>query len=52
MPVERREWVIAIEPGQLPSGDRPQEEPEEQWKTAVFVRWHEPDESRGSRPVL
>ena len=43
MPVERRERVIAIESGQLLSGDRPREEPDERWKTAVFVRWHEPE---------
>ena len=24
--------------------------PDEQWKAAAFARWHEPDESRGSRP--
>jgi hypothetical protein len=28
------------------------EEPDDQWKAAAFARWHEPDESRGSSPVL
>jgi hypothetical protein len=42
--------VHACQPGQLRSGNRPQEEPDEQWKAAAFARWHEPDESRGSRP--
>ena len=28
------------------------EELDNQWKAAAFVRWHEPDESRGSRPVV
>ena len=50
MLVERRGRVIDIGSGQLRSGDRPQEEPDEQWKAAAFARWHEPDESRGSRP--
>src|SRR5436190_22421543 len=50
MPVERRGWVTNVGSGQLRSGDRPQEEPDEQWKAAAFARWHEPDESRGSRP--
>jgi len=48
MVVEQREWVIDVETGQL--GNR--EEPEVQRKTAVFARWHEPDESRGSSPDL
>ena len=46
MPVERREQVIAI--GSTGNG----RSPTIQWKAAVFVRWHEPDESRGSRPDL
>jgi hypothetical protein len=50
MLVERRGRVIDIGSGQLRSGDRPQEEPDEQWKAAAFARLHEPDESRGSRP--
>src|SRR4249919_144217 len=50
MLVERRGRVIDIGSGQLRSGNRPQEEPDEQWKAAAFARWHEPDESRGSRP--
>ena len=48
MVVEQREWVIDVGTGQL--GNR--EEPEVQRKTAVFARWHEPDESRGSSPDL
>jgi hypothetical protein len=50
MLVQRRGRVIDIGSGQLRSGNRPQEEPDEQWKAAAFARWHEPDESRGSRP--
>src|ERR1039458_10154981 len=30
--------------------NRQREEPDDQWKAAAFARWHEPDESRGSRP--
>ena len=48
MVVERRGWVIDVEPGQL--GNR--EEPEVQRKTAVFDRWHEPDDARVSSPDL
>ena len=32
--------------------NRQREEPDDQWKAAAFVRWHEPDELRGSSPVL
>src|SRR3974390_1435093 len=32
--------------------NRQREEPDVQWKAAAFVRWHEPDESRGSSPVV
>ena len=32
--------------------NRQREEPEVQWKAAAFVRWHEPDEARVSRPVV
>ena len=32
--------------------NRQREEPDVQWKAAAFVRWHEPDKSRGLRPVL
>src|SRR6516162_10575325 len=32
--------------------NRQREEPDVQWKAAAFARWHEPDESRGSSPVL
>ena len=48
MPVERRKRAIAIWLGS--TGQR--EEPDDQWKAAAFMRWHEPDESRGSRPVV
>jgi len=47
MPVERREQVIAIA-----RVNRQREEPDGQWKAAAFVRWHEPDKSRGLSPVL
>ena len=32
--------------------NRQREEPDNQRKAAAFVRWHEPDESRGSRADL
>src|SRR6516225_4600901 len=32
--------------------NRQREEPDVQWKAAAFVRWHEPDKSRGFRPAL
>ena len=48
MPVERRGRVIAIWIGSTGNGRNPIV----QWKAAAFVRWHEPDKSRGSRPVL
>ena len=32
--------------------NRQREEPDVQWKAAAFARWHEPDKSRGLRPVL
>jgi hypothetical protein len=32
--------------------NRQREEPDGQWKAAAFVRWHEPDKSRGLSPVL
>src|SRR5215471_5721107 len=32
--------------------NRQREEPDNQRKAAAFVRWHEPDKSRGLRPVL
>ena len=35
-----------------PRVNRQREEPDDQWMAAAFVRWHEPDELRGSRPVL
>ena len=34
----------------LDRANRQREEPGSQWKAAAFARWHEPDESRGSRP--
>ena len=49
MAVERRRrWVIAVDLGQLVR----REEPFVQRKAAAFVRWHEPDKSRGLSPVL
>ena len=45
---ERRGRVIAAELGQLVR----REEPFVQWKAAAFVRWHEPDKSRGLSPDL
>ena len=47
MLVERRERVIAI--GRV---NRQREEPDDQWKAAAFMRWYEPDKSRGLSPVL
>jgi len=44
---EQREQVIAIE-----RANRQWEEPVDQWKAAAFMRWHEPDKSRGLCPVL
>src|SRR6516165_6204651 len=35
-----------------PRANRQREEPNVQWKAAAFGRWHEPDELRGSSPVL
>ena len=48
MPVERREQAIAIWIGV----NRQREDPDIQWKAAAFVRWHEPDDARVSRPDL
>jgi hypothetical protein len=48
MAVERRRWVIAVDLGQLVR----REEPFVQRKAAAFVRWHEPDDARVSRPDL
>ena len=48
MGLERRRWVIAADVGQLVR----REEPFVQWKAAAFVRWHEPDDARVSRPDL
>src|SRR4029453_4736311 len=47
MLVERRGWVIAVDLGQPGQTGR---SPKRQRKAAAFARWHEPDESRGSRP--
>src|SRR4029077_7621918 len=44
MGLERRRWVIAADVGQLVC----REEPFLRWKTAAFVRWHEPDDARVS----
>jgi hypothetical protein len=32
--------------------NRQREEPDDQWKAAAFVRWHEPDDARVSSPDL
>ena len=48
MAVERRGWVIAVDLGQLVR----REEPFVQREAAAFVRWHEPDDTRVSRPDL
>jgi hypothetical protein len=50
MPVERREQVICveIELGQLETGGTRRF----RRKAAAFTGWHEPDKSRGLRPVL
>src|SRR6266849_2341385 len=50
MPVERREQVICveIELGQLETGGTRRF----RRKAAAFIGWHEPDKSRGLRPVL
>jgi hypothetical protein len=47
MSVERREQVTRTDWSQRASGGT-----RFQWKTVVFRGWHEPDESRGSRPDL
>jgi hypothetical protein len=55
--------VVVLKRGNAPWGEegrsspldrdnRQREERDTQWKAAVFVPWHEPDESRGSRPDL
>jgi len=48
MGLERRGWVIAVDLGQPVRRD----EPFVQRKAAAFVRWHEPDDARVSRPDL
>jgi hypothetical protein len=48
MAVERRGWVTAVDLGQPVRRD----EPLVQRKAAAFVRWHEPDKSRGLSPDL
>ena len=48
MGLERRGRVIAVDLGQ-PAG---REEPFVRRKAAAFMRWHEPDELRGSSPDL
>ena len=48
MGLERRGRVTAVALGQ-PAG---REEPFVRRKAAAFMRWHEPDESRGSSPDL
>ncbi|BBU63953.1 hypothetical protein MSC49_38880 (plasmid) [Methylosinus sp. C49] len=49
MLVERRGRVIAVENGPTGFAGR---SPNIQRKAAAFVRWHEPDDARVSRPVL
>src|SRR5258705_11419388 len=49
MLVERRGRVIAVELG--PTGGA-RRSPKVQRKAAAFVRWHEPDDARGSSPDL
>ena len=46
MPAERREQVIDVEIE--PTGNRMSSM--SQWKAAAFMRWHEPDDARVSRP--
>src|SRR6516162_2768835 len=48
MPVEQREQVTHVEVES--TGNRMSSWP--WWKAAAFVGWHEPDESRDSRPDL
>ena len=48
MPVEQRGQVTDV--GSEPTGNR--RSSNSRRKAAAFVRWHEPDESRGSRPDL
>jgi len=45
MPVEQREQVTHITWSQRATGGTPG-----WWKAAAFTGWHEPDESRDSRP--
>ncbi len=49
MVLERRGRVIAVELGPTGYAGR---SPIVQRKAAAFVRWHEPDDARVSRPVL
>ena len=49
MELERRGRAIAVERGPTGSAGR---SPKFQRKAAAFVRWHEPDDARVSRPVL
>ena len=48
MGLERRGWVTAVDLGQPVRRD----EPLVQRKAAAFVRWYEPDKSRGLSPDL
>jgi hypothetical protein len=66
VPTRRRgaDCFVSEEAGVMPRGakgaghrhlarvNRQREEPDVQWKAAAFVRWHEPDKSRGLSPVL
>jgi hypothetical protein len=49
MPAARGEQVIAVSSGQP---DHPGRSPNVQRKAAAFMRWHEPDDARVSRPDL
>ena len=49
MPAERRERAIAVELGSTGHTGR---NPNVQRKAAAFMRWHEPDDARVSRPDL
>jgi hypothetical protein len=50
MPVERREQVTRVEAVRV--NGQPEELAGFGGKAAVFTGWHEPDESRDSRPDL
>jgi hypothetical protein len=49
MPVERREWVTRVVANRV---NRKGGTHGLRRKAAAFSEWHEPDKSRGLRPVL